>query len=122
MRLDKKTEMDLLTSFFGRKPSEHEKSKYYLFKQYAWLHYIVMGLGICKGIDFTITPEELDELPPFNQFSQDTKLSSPLDPHSDIGHYKLAIMFIKQANIERLDPEYQASLEALSPKTVFHLG
>lgn len=115
MRLDKKAELELLTSFFGRQASQYEKSKYYLFKQYAWLHYIVMGLGICKGIDFQVTPAEMEELPPFNSFSSATVLSSPLDPHSDVGHYKLAIMFIKQAKIDSLGEEYRESLEFLSP-------
>lgn len=118
MRLNKKAEAQLLASFYGREPTEREKSKYYLFKQYAWLHYIVMGLGICKGLDFVVTPAEIDELPPFNAFTHSTVLSTPLDPHSDIGHYKLAIMFIKQAKIDGMDEEFRKAMEYLYPPHV----
>lgn len=116
MRLNKSAELELLTSFHGRQPTLQEKSKYYLFKQYAWLHYIVMGLGICKAIDFSVSAEEIEELPPFNQFNQHTTLSKPLDPHSDVGHYKLAIMFIKQAQLDSQTEEYRSSFECLFPK------
>lgn len=114
MLLNKEAETELLSSFFGREATEREQSKYYLFKQYARLHYIVMGLGAFRSLDFTVTQNEIDELPPYNEYSYQ---AMPLNFRTDVGLYKLATMFIKQAKIDSQKEEYLSSLDYFSSKT-----
>lgn len=97
MRLTIHDEMHLLTSFFGRLPSRYEKNKYTLFKAYAWINYLIMGIGALTRLDFEISREVIDELRPFYDYSNDQLVANGIDHRSDLGRFQFAVMFAKQA-------------------------
>ncbi len=114
LRLNEETEAALLTSYFGQTPNQYELSLFLLFKQYAILNFIVMVLGICKNFP-SVAQTEIDELPAFNDYNPETTvLSKPSEPRSDVRHFKMAVMFDRQARRYAERSQYKEGIKYLS--------
>ena len=117
LRLSKENEQYLLQCYFGSRISTEQKAQYTVMKQLVYLRYAICSLGLCKQFDISLSEEELKSLPPFQQFKKKENPPEEIDKTTDIGRYKIAIMFAKQAFENMATEEYQQAVSVLNQDT-----
>lgn len=113
LRLPPEKDHFLLTCYFGGKITDENKHIYYLMKQLSYLRYAICSLGLCENMNMQPRLDQIEQLPPFQQFIPGKNPPFAIDKATDEGRMMIAIMFAKEALQNRQSSSYQDAIEAI---------